>query len=613
MSSYVLKMKSYIDNLERLSHPVSLNLATMNELHAMLKLHEQTLLKKYVAPALHSIQAGRVQKKNHKNKKLQLAARGNNQGKGKTKLAYAPKPKIPLPPKKDNPAKDAICHQCSDVGYYTDCGTNICNTTHGLMGSRKLNPGALNLNKRANIKSTLLWHCRLGHISKKCIVMLQHDGLFNSADIHSFDKCVLCMSSKMARKPYSHQVGRAKDLLRLIHADVCGPFRTVSKQGASYFVTFTDDFSRYGYVYLLKHKHKVFETFKLFQKEVENQLKKNIKLLPSDRKGEYMSQEFLDHLKEHRIIAHRTPPYTPQHNDVSERRNRTLVVMVRSMMSQTTLLKSFWDYTLESATRILNMVPTNKVEKTPYKVCGTMAIRISRRSNTYDARNNRLTSRYLFLPYSDFGFRITDLEQSKNETDQMIVLEWLFLTIAPCDAAEPWQLGSQDAATPMMQGIIDLHHDIFFFLILILVFVSRILVRALWHFQKDKNPIPQMIVHGTTIEILWTIFPSIIPMFIAIPSFALLYSMDEVVVNPAITIKAIGHQWYRSAPLHEGDLSATKCLKNMVREASGLPPVPSCCCWRYTSLFSVWSDIREIDAQPEMSDNGAEVVNLSAP
>ncbi|XP_058764358.1 cytochrome c oxidase subunit 2 [Vicia villosa] len=125
-------------------------------------------------------------------------------------------------------------------------------------------------------------------------------------------------------------------------------------------------------------------------------------------------------------------------------------------------------------------------------------------------------------------------------------LEWLFLTIAPCDAAEPWQLGFQDAATPMMQGIIDLHHDIFFFLILILVFVSRILVRALWHFHYQKNPIPQRIVHGTTIEILRTIFPSIIPMFIAIPSFALLYSMDEVVVDPAMTIKAIGHQWYRT-------------------------------------------------------------------
>eukprot|EP00268_Persea_americana_P031123 TRINITY_DN3021_c0_g1_i2.p1 TRINITY_DN3021_c0_g1~~TRINITY_DN3021_c0_g1_i2.p1 ORF type:complete len:255 (+),score=13.94 TRINITY_DN3021_c0_g1_i2:202-966(+) len=126
----------------------------------------------------------------------------------------------------------------------------------------------------------------------------------------------------------------------------------------------------------------------------------------------------------------------------------------------------------------------------------------------------------------------------------MIVLEWLFTIVAPCDAAEPWQLGFQDAATPMMQGIIDLHHDILFFLILILVFVSWMLVRVLWHFYYEFHPFPQRIVHGTTIEILWTIFPSIILMFIAIPSFALLYSMDEVVVDPAITIKAIGHQWY---------------------------------------------------------------------
>lgn len=126
----------------------------------------------------------------------------------------------------------------------------------------------------------------------------------------------------------------------------------------------------------------------------------------------------------------------------------------------------------------------------------------------------------------------------------VLVLEKIFLTIAPCDAAEPWQLGFQDAATPIMQGINDLHHDIFFFLILILVFVLWMLVRALWHFREQTNPIPQRIVHGTTIEIIWTIFPSIILMFIAIPSFALLYSMDEVVVDPAITIKAIGHQWY---------------------------------------------------------------------
>ncbi|GKE41225.1 retrotransposon protein, putative, ty1-copia subclass, partial [Tanacetum coccineum] len=224
-------------------------------------------------------------------------------------------------------------------------------------------------NKRSKIDldSALLWHCGLGHISKKCIEKLQHDGLLNSTDLRAFEKCVPCMSGKIVRKPYTHHVERAKDLLGLIHTDVCGPFNIMSRQGASYFVTFTDDFSRYGYVYLLKHKHEVFETFKVFQKKVENQLGKTIKSLRSDRGGEYMSQEFLDHLKGHGIIAYRTPPYTPQHNGVSKRRNRTLLDMVRSMMSQTTLPKSFWDYALETAARILNMVPTKKIEKTPYE------------------------------------------------------------------------------------------------------------------------------------------------------------------------------------------------------------------------------------------------------
>nr|GEV29550.1 retrotransposon protein, putative, Ty1-copia subclass [Tanacetum cinerariifolium] len=98
---------------------------------------------------------------------------------------------------------------------------------------------------------------------------------------------------------------------------------------------------------------------------------------PYTHQGKYMSQEFLDHLKDYRIIAHRTPPYTPQHIGVSKRRNKTLLDMVRSMMSQTTLPKSFWDYALETAARILNMVPTKKVEKTPYEVWHGKALKLS--------------------------------------------------------------------------------------------------------------------------------------------------------------------------------------------------------------------------------------------
>ncbi|GKD32807.1 hypothetical protein Tco_1248316 [Tanacetum coccineum] len=90
---------------------------TVNELHAILKLHEQMLTNKDDAHAHQAIRVGGIKKNNHKKKKPQMAAKGNNQGKGKTKLAYAPKPKSPPPPKKDSPAKDAICHQCGEVGH----------------------------------------------------------------------------------------------------------------------------------------------------------------------------------------------------------------------------------------------------------------------------------------------------------------------------------------------------------------------------------------------------------------------------------------------------------------------------------------------------------------
>ncbi|GKD09732.1 retrotransposon protein, putative, ty1-copia subclass [Tanacetum coccineum] len=147
----------------------------------------------------------------------------------------------------------------------------------------------------------------------------------------------------MTRKGFPHRTERATDLLGLIHTDVCSPLRHVSRQGASYFITFMDDYSSYGYVYLLKQKHEVFETVKVFKNEVENQLEKTIKALRSDRGGEYISQEFKDYLKACGIVQQLTPPYTPQHNGVSERRN-------------------------QYATCILNMVSTKKVDKTPYEL-----------------------------------------------------------------------------------------------------------------------------------------------------------------------------------------------------------------------------------------------------
>ena len=126
-----------------------------------------------------------------------------------------------------------------------------------------------------------------------------------------------------------------------------------------------------------------------------------------------------------------------------------------------------------------------------------------------------------------------------------IVIALFLPNIAFQDAPEAWQIGFQDPATPVMQGIIDLHHDICFFMLFVLVFVMWILSRTLYHFSSTKNLVPEKIIHGTTIEIAWTVTPSLILVLIAVPSFALLYSMDSV-VDPAVTIKAIGHQWYWS-------------------------------------------------------------------
>ncbi|GKB88448.1 retrotransposon protein, putative, ty1-copia subclass [Tanacetum coccineum] len=110
---------------------------------------------------------------------------------------------------------------------------------------------------------------------------------------------------------------------------------------------------------------------------IVNQLCKRIKAIRSDRGGEYLSHEFVNHIKSCGIVSQLTPPYTPQHNGVFERRNRTLLDMVRSMMNLTTLPKSFWGYALDSAARILNIVPTKKVERTPYEIWHGKAPKLS--------------------------------------------------------------------------------------------------------------------------------------------------------------------------------------------------------------------------------------------
>lgn len=111
------------------------------------------------------------------------------------------------------------------------------------------------------------------------------------------------------------------------------------------------------------------------------------------------------------------------------------------------------------------------------------------------------------------------------------------------DAPEEWQMSFQDPGSPIMEGIINLHHEIMFFLILIIIFVLYMLVQIITFFRKEVNCVPSDITHQTNLEIIWTIIPTLILLMITIPSFSLLYAVDEL-VSPDLTIKVIGNQWY---------------------------------------------------------------------
>jgi len=114
------------------------------------------------------------------------------------------------------------------------------------------------------------------------------------------------------------------------------------------------------------------------------------------------------------------------------------------------------------------------------------------------------------------------------------------------DAPSPWGLYFQDSATPQMEGLVELHDNIMYYLVIILFAVGWILVSLVINYLNIKSPISHKYLnHGTLIELIWTILPAVILLLIAFPSFKLLYLMDEV-SDPSMSVLAEGHQWYWS-------------------------------------------------------------------
>ena len=176
------------------------------------------------------------------------------------------------------------------------------------------------------------------------LINLNHIPTFQ---IDAKHKCETRVKAKLTRSSFQ-SVERHTEPLNLIHNGISDLKFVQTRGGNKYFITFVDDSTKYCYVYLLKSKDEVIEKFVLYKSEVENQLNIKIKVLRSDRGGEYESP-FVEFCAQHGIIHETTTPYSPQSNGVTERKNRTLKEMMNTMLISSGLPQNMWGEAILSA------------------------------------------------------------------------------------------------------------------------------------------------------------------------------------------------------------------------------------------------------------------------
>lgn len=177
------------------------------------------------------------------------------------------------------------------------------------------------------------------------------------------------MLGKQTREMFPKgQAQRASGPLQLIHGDLVGPMQTPSIGGNLYFFLLTDDFTRHSWVYFLPRKAEALQKFKVFKTSVEKQCSLPVKVLRTDRGGEFMSHEFKAFCELTGVKQQFTAPYSPQQNGVAERKNRTVMEMARTILKQLNTPLEFWAEAVATAVYILNRSPTSALDRlTPHE------------------------------------------------------------------------------------------------------------------------------------------------------------------------------------------------------------------------------------------------------
>ena len=171
----------------------------------------------------------------------------------------------------------------------------------------------------------------------------------------NFDMCESCILGKQKNVSFL-KTGRTlkAEKLELVHTNLWGPSSVLSLKGSRYYITFIDDSSRKVWVYFLKNKSNVFETFKKWKVMIETETGLKIKCFRSDNGGEYIDGGFSEYCITQGIRMEKTIPGTPQQNGVAERMNRTLNERARSMRLHAGLPKTFWANVVSTTTYLIN-------------------------------------------------------------------------------------------------------------------------------------------------------------------------------------------------------------------------------------------------------------------
>lgn len=208
------------------------------------------------------------------------------------------------------------------------------------------------------IESAMTWHRRLGHLNHQSLKKMRENvnGIDFNNDFTQIERCEVCSMGKQNRLPFQASKTESNEILQLIHSDLVGPMENQSIGHARYLLTFVDDLTKKVFVYFLKEKSQVVNTFIGFKNLVENQMGKKIKIFRTDNGTEYCNKRLVNFLNENGIQHQRTNVYTPQQNGTAERMNRTLIEKARCLLYDADLPLCYWAEAINMAAYLVNRI-----------------------------------------------------------------------------------------------------------------------------------------------------------------------------------------------------------------------------------------------------------------